>query len=74
MPDSDFHRLGRTQETMLRLIRDGDFETALVIWDGLSAQEQRNVFGARAAMVNQLRADRGDDPDATYGPPEREGL
>jgi hypothetical protein len=72
--DPDFHRLARTQETMLRLWRDGDEASALVIWDGLDEQEQRNVFGALAAMVNHLRAERGDDPDDTYGPPETEGL
>jgi hypothetical protein len=71
---TDFHRLGRTIETMLRLWRDGDQEAAITIWQGLDAQEQQNVFGALVAMVNDLRQERGDPPDATYGSPETEGL
>ena len=59
---------------MLRLWRDGDETAALTIWDGLTPQEQRNIFGGLAAMVNRLREGRGDPADATHGPPEVTGL
>jgi hypothetical protein len=71
---SEFDRLGRTSETMTRLIRDGDTGAALVIWDGLTVREQRMIFVGLAAMVSHLRAERGDDPDDTYGPSETIGL
>ena len=61
-------------ETMLSLWRAGDQDAAITIWQGLSMQEQQNVFGGLVAMVNRLREERGDPPDATYGPPERQGL
>lgn len=71
---ADFHRLGRTSETMIRLARDGDSDAAIAIWDGLPQNEQRMIWFSLVAMVNHLRAERGDDPDATYGPPETTGL
>jgi hypothetical protein len=54
---------------MLRLIRDGDLETALVIWKGLDTQDQQNVFVALAAIINVLRAERGDPPEQSYRRP-----
>jgi len=74
MPDSDFHRLGRLSETMNRLVRDGDRDGAIVIWDGLDQHEQRLIWFGLVSMVNQMRSERGDDPDVTYGPPETVGL
>ena len=74
MPDSDFHRLGRLSETMNRLVRDGDRDGAIVIWDSLDQHEQRLIWFGLVSMVNQMRAERGDDPDVTYGPPETVGL
>ena len=71
---TDFHRLARLTETMLRLWKDGKEEDATTIRQGLTPQEQQNVFGGLLAMVNHLREERGDPPDATYGPPELEGL
>jgi hypothetical protein len=59
---------------MLRLARDGDTDAAMTIWDGLPEEEQRAIWFSLLAMVNHLRAERGDDPDATYGPPETKGL
>ena len=73
MPD-EFHRLGRLSETMNRLVRDGDRDGAIVIWDGLDQREQRLVWFQLVSIVNQYRAERGDDPDETYGPPETVGL
>ena len=70
----DFNRLARTNETMLRLIRDDDLDAALTIWNGLDAQAQRMVFVSLAKMVNHLRTERGDDPDSLYGPSETRGL
>jgi hypothetical protein len=32
------------------------------------------VFSALISMMNHLRAERGDPPDATYGPSETQGL
>ena len=74
VPDSEFHALGRTSETMIRLARDGDAEAAITIWKGLDEREQQMVWFALVQMVNHLRAERGDPPDATYGPPEIRGL
>lgn len=74
MPDSDFHHLARTLESMLALMRAGDGDSAIAIWQGLDALDQQKVFYALASMVNAMRADRGDPPDATYGPPELKGL
>ncbi len=59
---------------MLRLWRDGNEDEAITVWKGLTEQEQLNIFGALVAMVNHMRQERGDSPDATYGPPETEGL
>jgi hypothetical protein len=70
----DFNRLGRLQETMLRLWKDGAPEDALTIWRTLEPREQQMLFSALLGMVNHLRAERGDPPDAIYGPPELEGL
>lgn len=70
----EFHRLGRLQETMLALLRDGHAEDALAIWDGLDDRERRMVFTAFGSMIVHLRRERGDPPDATYGPPETHGL
>ena len=68
------NRLARTSETMIRLVRGRDLDAALVIWNGLDAREQRMIATSLMQMVSHLRAERGDDPDATYGPPERQGL
>jgi hypothetical protein len=59
---------------MLRLIKDDDLASAVVVWDGLQENEKRMMFFGLVAMVNKLRGDRGDSPDATYGPPETQGL
>lgn len=59
---------------MLALAKSGDLAGAITIWDGLDEREQRMVFSAFIAMVNHLRVERGDPPDATYGPPETQGL
>jgi predicted nucleic acid-binding protein len=72
--EDEFHRLGRLQETMLALLRDDHHDEALAIWDDLDDRERRMLFTALASMVNHLRRERGDSPDATYGPPETRGL
>jgi hypothetical protein len=59
---------------MLALAKNGDLDSAIAIWDGLDEREQRMIFSSLVAMVNHLRAERGDPPDATYGPPETQGL
>ena len=73
--DSDkLDRLARTQEMIIRLIRDGDTDAALTILDGLGDDERRMMFVSVVKKVNVLRQERGDDPDDTYGPPETVGL
>ena len=73
--DSDkLDRLARTQETILRLIRDGDTDAALTILDGLGDDERRMMFVSVVKKVNVLRQERGDDPDDTFGPTETVGL
>ena len=74
MGGEDFNQLARTSETMIRLARDGDAKAAITIWDGLSDHEQQMIWFSLVGMVNHLRAERGDPPDATYGPPETIGL
>jgi len=56
------------------VVGDGDGDAAIAIWDGLDEREQRLVWFSLASLVNHYRAERGDDPDDTYGPPETEGL
>ena len=59
---------------MIRLARDGDAEAAISIWNGLDDRERQLIWFSLTQMVNHLRAERGDPPDATYGPPETQGL
>lgn len=70
----EFKRIGRISETMVALWKRGDNDSALVIWDGLTEREQRMIVTGIAMQLNQLRFERGDPPDATYGPPETHGL
>jgi hypothetical protein len=69
-----FHRLARAMESATRLHRDGDTEAAIAIFESFDEQQKRMAFISLIAMVSAYRAERGDLPDATYGPDETRGF
>ena len=70
----DSQQVGRALESAIRLNRDGDHMAAMLIFDSADERVQRLMFAGLIAQVAALRAERGDAPDATYGPDETVGL
>jgi hypothetical protein len=66
--DPEYRRLADATETMIRFHRAVDEAALLRVWDNLTVREQRMVLRGLPAMVAHLRAERGDPPDAEYGP------
>jgi hypothetical protein len=70
----DWQRVSRALESAIRLNLDGDHDAAMLVFDSSDERVQRLMFAGLIAMVAHLRSERGDAPDATYGPDETVGL
>jgi hypothetical protein len=57
-----------TTERLVAFAKEQNSEAFVTIWDSLTIREQRMIATALAAMIAHLRSERGDPPDAEYGP------